>query len=201
MNKLNRGTLAFGAGLAGLMLSVALASAQSATPSPQAVTPRAVQTQAPAPAAAPSSQPEMTTATYQDWLMRCAQPSGKPKVCEVAQTIQMEGQTGAVAVIAIGKVEPGDPLHLTIQLAAGVWLPAGVKLEYSDKAPPVSLEFKRCLQGCFAETDIDKALEQGLRNAAGPGSITFESGARKPVTLQISFKGFSAALDASLKAR
>jgi len=200
MNSLNRGALVWGSGLAGLMLSVALASAQSATPSPQAVTPRAVQSQAPAPAT-PALQPEMTTATYQDWLMRCVQPAGKPKLCEIAQTIQMEGQAGPIAVLAVGKVEPTDPLHLTIQLPAGVWLPAGVTFTYNDKAPPVSLEFKRCLQGCFAEVDIDKALEQGLRNAADPGSITFENGARKPVTLQISFKGFSAALDASIKAR
>ena len=200
MNTINRGTLAWGAGLAGLMLSVALASAQSAAPAPQAVTPRPVQTQAPAPAA-PASQPEMTTATYQDWLMRCASPAGKPKVCEVTQTIQMEGQTGAVAVLAVGKVEAGDPLRLTIQLAAGVWLPAGVKVQYNEKSAPIELEFKRCLQGCFAEIELDKALEQGLRTTSGPGSLTFESGARKPVTLQISFKGFSAALDASLKAR
>ncbi len=195
MNKMNRCIVALGAGLAGVMLTVTLASAQSAPPA----APRAVQAQAPG--SAPSTLPEMTTATYQDWLMRCASPAGKPKVCEIAQTIQMEGQAGPVAVIAIGKIAADDPLHLTIQLAAGVWLPAGVKLQYNEKSPPVALEFKRCLQGCFAEIDIDKALEQGLRSATGPGSITFESGARKPVTFQISFKGFSAALDASLKAR
>jgi len=200
MNNVNRSIVTWGVSLAGLMLSVALASAQSATPSPQATTPRAVQAQAPA-APAASSQPEMTTATYQDWLMRCASPAGKPKVCEIAQTIQMEGQNGPVAVLAIGKVEADDPLRLTIQLASGVWLPAGVKLQYNEKSPPVELEFKRCLQGCFAEVELDKALEQGLRTATGPGSITFESGARQPVTLQISFKGLPAALDASLKAR
>ncbi|HEY9214012.1 MAG TPA: invasion associated locus B family protein [Ancylobacter sp.] len=183
MNTIKCGIGALGAGVAGLMLTVTLAMAQSAAP------------------ATPPAQPEMTTATYQDWLMRCVSPAGKPKVCEIAQTIQVEGQAGPVAVIAVGKISADEPLHLTIQLAAGVWLPAGVKLQYNEKSPPVALEFKRCLQGCFAETDIDKALEQGLRNATGPGSITFESGARKPVTLQISFKGFSAALDASLKAR
>ncbi len=153
----------------------------------------------PKPAAAPAAdaQPGATTATYQDWLMRCVSAE-KTRTCEIVQNLQVQGQ-GVVASIAVGKVEAAGPLRLVVQVPAGVWLPAGLKFQVSEKAKPLALEYKRCLQGCFAELELDAATLQALKGAGEPGSFTFEDGARKSVTLPVSFKGFTPALDASLK--
>ena len=151
----------------------------------------------PAAAPAPAEQPAATTATYQDWLMRCV-AGEKARTCEIVQNLQVQGQ-GVVASVAVGKVEATGPLRLVIQVPAGVWLPTGIKVQVSEKAKPLPLEFKRCLQACFAELELDAATVQALRSATENGSFTFEDGARKPVTLPVSFKGFVPALDASLK--
>ncbi|WP_234052906.1 MULTISPECIES: invasion associated locus B family protein [unclassified Xanthobacter] len=157
----------------------------------------------PAPAAgAQPSQPGATTATYRDWVLRCVTQEGggqgSGRVCEIAQNLQMQGQ-GTVASIAVGRADPKGPVSLVIQLPPGVWLPAGVKVQVDDKAKPIQLEFKKCLQSCFAEAPLDAAALQQLRAASEPGNFTFENGARRTLTLPISFKGFGAALDASLK--
>ncbi|MDQ0506625.1 invasion associated locus B family protein [Xanthobacter agilis] len=104
-----------------------------------------------------------------------------------------------VASIAVGRADAKGPVSLVVQLPPGVWLPAGVKVHVDDKAKPLQLEFKTCLQSCFAEVTLDQAALQQMRSAGEAGSFTFENGARRTVTLPISFKGFAPALDASLK--
>jgi invasion protein IalB len=152
-----------------------------------------------------AGDPQVTTATYQDWLVRCVTPPSAAKVCEATQTIQVQGQNGqpggAIAVIAMGRLTAEGPLRVAVQVPAGVWLPAGAKLQAGEKAKPAALEFKRCAQGCFAEVEADKDLELALRTATGTGTLSFEDGARRAVNVPFSFKGFAAALDAALKTR
>jgi len=153
---------------------------------------------APAPAPAPAAvKPGLTTATYQDWMARCV-ASNNGRICEVVQNLQAQGQ-GLIASIAVGKADPKSPLRLVIQVPAGVWLPAGVTFQVSEKVKPLQLEYKRCVQGCFAEVELEAAAAQAMRAAKDAGSFTFEDGSRNPVTLPVSFNGFSAALDASLR--
>ncbi|QFR34403.1 invasion associated locus B family protein [Ancylobacter sp. TS-1] len=156
----------------------------------------AQQPAAPAPAAAPA-RPGLTTATYQDWVVRCV-AADKGRICEVVQNIQAQGQ-GVIASVAVGRADAKAPLRLVVQLPAGVWLPAGVKVQLREKAKPLQLVFTRCPQGCLAEVELDATSVQALRTATEAGNFSFEDGARRPVTLPLSFRGFTAALDASLK--
>lgn len=179
---------------------IAMLVATGALAAPTASTPEK------AASSAGGSEPEVTTATFQDWLVRCVTPPSAAKACEATQTIQVQGQSqgqqgGTIAVIAVGRLTADGPLRVALQLPAGVWLPAGAKLLVSEKATPVSLEFKRCLQGCFAEAEADKAVEQSLRTASGTGSIQFEDGARRAVSVPLSFRGFIPSLEAALKSR
>ncbi len=157
----------------------------------------AQQPAAPAAPAQAAARPGLTTATYQDWVVRCV-ASDTGRTCEVVQNLQAQGQ-GLIASVAVGRADAKAPLRLVVQLPAGVWLPAGVKVQIAEKAKPLQLAFTRCPQGCFAEIELDAAAVQALKAATAAGSFVFEDGARRPVTLPLSFKGFAAALDASLK--
>ncbi|WP_341991150.1 invasion associated locus B family protein [Azorhizobium sp. AG788] len=143
--------------------------------------------------------PQTTTATYQDWLVRCASPEGQPKACEVAQTFQAQGGQGAIAQIALGRATKTDPMRLIVELPPGVRLPAGVTVQTSEKASPLTLAFQTCPRSCFAELELKPDQVQALRSASGPGVLTFEDGSRRKVQLPVSFNGFAAALDASQK--
>ncbi|WP_421700462.1 invasion associated locus B family protein [Ancylobacter sp.] len=171
--------------------------AQATQPRPAA--PAAARPAAPAPAAAAGdAQPAETTATYQDWLMRCVTPADQPRACEVIQKLQVQGQ-GLVATIAVGRADPKSPMIILIQVPQGVWLPAGISLKIGENGKEIDLEYKRCAQVCVAEAQLDAALVQAMKTTAEAGSFTFQDGAQRPVTLPISFKGFAPALDASLK--
>ncbi|THF49374.1 invasion protein IalB [Agrobacterium vitis] len=145
-----------------------------------------------------NAQPQGTTATYQDWLVRCVTAAENARTCEIVQNLQVEGR-GLVATVALGKIDPKDSLRMVVQVPSGVWLPTGVTLKIDEKANPLHLEYKRCLQGCFAEIEVDAPILQALKSATQAGSFTFEDGNRRAVTLPLSFSGFTPALDASLK--
>lgn len=193
-----RGLAAVAAVVAGLSVECAAAAPDLAKGQGGAVAPlQATGTE--------NNDPQVTTATYQDWLVRCVTPPSSAKVCEATQTIQVQAQQGQpggpIAVVAVGRLAADAPLRIAVQLPVGVWLPAGAKLQVGEKTKPTDLEFKRCVQGCFAETEANKDLELALRTVAGNGTLSFEDGARRAVNVPISFRGFTAALDAALKAR
>jgi len=143
-------------------------------------------------------QPAETTATYQDWLMRCVAPADQPRTCEVVQTLQMEGQ-GVVATIAVGRATTDSPLLVVIQVPQGVWLPSGITLKIAKDGEPLLLEYKRCGQICIAEATLDAAVVDSMKAAVEAGGFTFQDGAQREVALPVSFNGFSSALDASLQ--
>lgn len=110
----------------------------------------------------------------------------------------VQGQQGLVAQIVFGRLKKEDPVRLIIELPRGVWLPGGVSIQSSEKAMPIALAYTRCLNGCLAEMEMKNDQLHALKDAPGPGSITFVDGTQRKVQLPLSFKGFSAALAASL---
>lgn len=169
--------------VAGLSLS---ATAQTAKPAP------------PAPASVDPSAPQTTTATYQDWVVRCATPEGSPRICEAVQGVQVQGQQGLIAQIVLGRVKKDEPVRMIVELPRGVWLQGAVTAQVNEKAAPMTLAYTRCLNGCLAELELKNDQLNALKAAEGPGIINFVDGTQRKVQLPLSFKGFSAALAATL---
>ena len=166
--------------------------------------------QAPAPPAAATpgapSAPQQTTATYEDWIVRCETHAGPPpqKFCEMVQFTQVKGgqggQGGIVSQIAIGRPVKGQPVKLVIQLPIGVWLPTGIKLMASAKDAGLLTTFKRCLpQACFTDAEINADMIRKFRTTTEAGQIQFKDGNQKDASLPVSFKGFGTAYDALQK--
>ena len=168
---------------------------------------------APAPAAKPaepqpvSAVPQSTTATFADWVLRCRRAEGTPEgpvSCEVAQTLQVQGQ-GPIAEIAFGR-PPGvagfkEPMRLVIVLPNNVSFPGTVAMAVDEKdTKPVELTYRRCLPaGCFADAEASADLLTRWRPQAERGRIAFKDGANRDVVLPFSFRGLSQALDAMAK--
>ena len=70
----------------------------------------------PSPAPVPS-EPQQTSASFGDWVVRCDHPAATPqgpakRVCEAAQSLMIKGQQGPIAQIAFGHPpadKGGDP--------------------------------------------------------------------------------------------
>ncbi len=161
-----------------------------------------VVTSAPALAQTPQPPPpQQTTASFQDWTVRCVQAEGQPqRQCEMVQSASVKGQANPISEIAIGRPDKAAPIKIVIQLPIGVSLPNGAKLTFDPKTQALTAAFKRCLPAvCFADTELKDDVVKRLRSTVEQGQLQFEDGNRQPITLPVSFKGFSQAFDAMAK--
>lgn len=150
----------------------------------------------PAPA---ETTPQATTAIYRDWQLHCvagnpAEKAAPAKTCEVAGVAPTADGKGVAARVVLGRPNNDKTMQIVIQLAPGVWLPAGATFSVSG-AQPLKAEFKQCVQVCFAQADVDTAIVTAMRAADKPATVSFQDAQQQTVTLPISLNGFSAALD------
>ncbi len=179
--------------LVSLAILVALSGAGSALAHTQRPAPAA-----PAAPAAGVSQPDNTTASYGDWVHRCQQGVGT-RICEIVQTLQVQGQQGPVALIALGRPVKAEPLKVVVQVAPNIAFGpnAGVRLALGEKDEGVLAPYQRCIPGgCFAEIAMSEDLLRRWRAHGEGGQLRFIDAANRPVALPFSFRGFPAAADA-----
>ena len=184
-------------------------SAPSTLAQPAGSNTAAPQAAAPAPAGVPApvpSEPGLTTASFGDWTLRCQRLDANGqvgRVCEVSQTIQVQGQAAPIAQVAIGRLKSADPLRLTVVLPVNVAFPGAVQIATDEKnVKALDLLWRRCLpSGCFADNAVsDEALAR-WRSLSLPGRILFKDASERELTLPLSFRGLGQALDALAKER
>src|SRR5579885_2761072 len=92
------------------------AAAQAASPQNRSAPAPSSGTQAPAAQAAPAPalDPQRTTATFGDWVLRCVRPERAAPACALAY-IFMSDRATAVGQLAIGHL-PGEPMRATLQV-------------------------------------------------------------------------------------
>jgi invasion protein IalB len=156
-------------------------------------------------AAAQAQPPQRTTATYEDWTVRCetvTPPGGAApiKSCELVQSTTAQGQPNPITQVAIGRSSKTEPLRIVFQVPVNVWLPTGVKLVYDEKEPGLAATFKRCAPvGCFADADLKDDMLRKLRARTTPGHFEFKDAIQRDAKIPVSFKGFGQAMDALAK--
>ena len=178
--------------ICGLLAEIASTLPVRATEPPK---PQPAANAAPAPV---TSDPATTTASYGDWVLRCqrlAEGTKPGQICEVAQIIQIQGQQGPFAQIALGRL-PGDKqLNVTVVLPSNISLPSVARLEGKDKAK--DLAWTRCTPGgCIAGAAMTDDVLKSWRSSTEAGKLTFKDALGRDIGLPISFRGMSQALDA-----
>lgn len=152
----------------------------------------------PAPAATPSD-PDRTTATFGDWLLRCERSTEGQRLCEVSQTLVLQGQSQPIAAIAFSRPARNQPLTLTVQVPVSVTLANPLKVIGEDRDTlTLDTGWRRCQpNGCFADLQLrDEPVLRRLRARTEPGRIEFRDAAAQDIRLPFSFRGLAAALDA-----
>ncbi len=161
------------------------------------------------PAAAPtpppvSAEPQTTTASYGDWVLRCQRVGdAAAKICEIGLTVQggQGQQQTTVAEVAIGRAAKADPYRLIMHLPANIALPSLVKFATGEKdARPQEMPWRRCIpSGCFADMTLSDAQLKVLHGQNEPGWVEFVDSAGRAVKFPISFRGLPQAMDALAK--
>jgi len=182
-----------------LLLALVPGVANAQTAKPSAAAPKPQET---ASADVVSADPQSTSAAYGDWVHVC-QRAGEPpqKICEVSQSVQLQGQSGPIAQLALGKTPGSTALHLTILLPPSVTLTTAPRVAADDKnTDAVDVPWARCLPGgCFADVAVKDDIIKRWRAQPSRGQIAFKDALGRNVLLPISFKGLTQALDALAK--
>lgn len=167
--------------------SGALAQAQRPGSAPAAPAPNRV------------AQPDNTTATYGDWTHRCQQGVGT-RICEIVQTLQVQGQQGPAALVALGRPVRTEPYKLVVQLPPNVTLATGVRMALGEKDEGLLAVYQRCAPGgCFADVTMTDDAMKRWRASTESGHIRYQDAARRDIALPFSLKGFPAATEALMK--
>jgi invasion protein IalB len=183
--------------LVGLLAALVAASAAAQTP-PAAKSPAAAAPAPAAPAPAAPADPAQTTATYGDWVLRCVRPEKGPHVCELVQSMVVQGQQQPVAQVAVG-YDKGD-LRFTLLVPPAISLSRGPTLGAANDTKHFDLAWRRCLpNGCFADVQVGPELQKTLRGRSEPMQLNFKDAAERDVNLPLSMRGLVPALDALAK--
>lgn len=157
------------------------------------------------PAGPAGAEPQATTATFGNWILRCQEVGGgKPKVCEISQSIQLQNQSGPAAQYGIAATDQKDEWILVAVLPPNVSFPSSVKFVAGSKADKseltVELNWRRCLPGgCFAEARLSHSVLNKISQIAEPGQMNFQNAAGASVGTPIYFSGLSQAMQAFIK--
>lgn len=159
--------------------------------------------QAPAPKPPAGPEPTSTTASFGDWVLRCQKVENGPvtRVCEVAQSLTVQGQAQPVAQIAMGRASAKERMRLTVVMPVNVSFPSTPRLGLGDKPEQaVTLAWKRCLpMGCFADVELSDDLIKRLRSPVEGPRLSFMDAAGRDLALPFSLSGLPQALDALAK--
>jgi invasion protein IalB len=152
-----------------------------------------------APAQSASSDPAQTTATYGDWVLRCLRPEKGPHVCEVVQSMVVQGQQQPVAQVAVGYDK--TDMRLTLLVPPAISLSRGPTLGVAGASTPhFDLAWRRCVpNGCYADVGVGPELLKTLRGRTEPMQIDFKDAVEREVKLPLSMRGLVPALDALAK--
>ena len=148
-----------------------------------------------------SNEPESTTANFGDWTLRCSfveNAGQRVRLCEVIQSLTLQGQTSPFLQIALGRVSPKEPTKLTVVVPNNISFPSVVRFSIDDKdTSPIDLAWRRCLPGgCYADADLKDEQIDRWKQQSEKGQLQFEDAAGRKVTLPFSFRGLSQSIDA-----
>jgi invasion protein IalB len=148
-----------------------------------------------------SNDPQLTTATFGDWIERCQRVNvgGETRrLCEVSLTVTAQGQNAPLAEVAIGRVKKSEPLHVTLVLPVNVALPSTPKITVGDE-DAVEFTWRQCLPaGCFADAAFSSDAQRAWREAK-TSKVESKLANSQALSFAISLRGLPQALDAMAK--
>lgn len=147
------------------------------------------------------SEPHSTSAAFGDWVLVCQriEPITAKRMCELSQSVQIQGQPGPAMQLSISKSPPpARDMRLTVLLPTNVSLKTAPKVsaEEGDKRS-VQLGWLRCLVGgCFADAALGDEVLNRWRTLTDRGLVSFDDAAGRPIVLPFSYRGLAQSLDA-----
>lgn len=134
-----------------------------------------------------------TVQKFKDWEVQCRAPAGNlsPTCFMVQDVTAVEGEPRIIQVV-VGQFGPKKILGLLVFVPLEVRLPPGIRLRV-DRTKAVQYPLERCTaNACRAEIVLDKKTLARLKRG-NIARISFLDGLGRPVKVDVSLAGFTAA--------
>jgi invasion protein IalB len=140
--------------------------------------------------------PNVTSANFGDWVLRCEARAEAQRACEILQSLQ-DQRRQPVAQFAFGRSQRGQPMRLLVLIPANITVAAPMMIQLPDRGPPIPVALRACgPRGCVAEAEVAQAQLTRLRAREAQGRLEYRDALNAEVALPFSTRGFGAALDA-----
>jgi invasion protein IalB len=148
------------------------------------------------PKTADGAEPDTTSASYGDWVLRCVRQNGGQRTCELQQTLEVKGQ-GTVAEIAIARSSKKGESIVTVLLPVNISFPSTVQILANDKDDsPAELSWRQCVPAaCLAQVELMDDVIKRWKVQTTSGQIRFVNAAKQTTAFAFSFRGFVTAYD------
>lgn len=130
-----------------------------------------------------------------DWVARCTIPQGaQTQSCALLQNIQQktpDGQRRSLLAITVGYQGPNKVPTAILRVPLGIYLPAGLTLEFPG-AKPVRIVLEICApNGCVGAAALSPEMLDAMRKG-DRGKVALQDNRRRTINIPISLKGFTA---------
>ncbi len=141
------------------------------------------------------AQPE-NGKTFQDWTIRCVDKEEESVArCYIFQSLVLREGGQRVLHVAVGYLPTEEHPVALFTLPLSISLPPGGSIQVDDNEEQ-RFQIERCeVNGCRAGISLkENMLEQFMKGMQA--RIIFHDGARRPISVPLSLKGFTAGLAA-----
>jgi len=131
--------------------------------------------------------------TYRDWRVACEIVNASKRCALSQQQARQDGQRVLAIELQAG---PDDAVTGHLVLPFGLLLQAGITPQIDEQPSMDALPFRTCLpQGCIVPITFDQPVIDSLRAGTTLKLTAKSSASNEDVTLGVSLRGFSTALD------
>jgi invasion protein IalB len=137
------------------------------------------------------SQAQQATALQPDWSVNCTTAQAQLN-CLASQSFYVKETGQRFMTVSVAPPRGTNKANLQLQLPLGIYLPAGVSMQFG-KASAKTIPIISCDQnGCFAEYAITDAEIKSLLNGENL-LVAVRARDQKPLSITVPFTGFDAA--------
>lgn len=135
------------------------------------------------------------------WVVNCtSKTAAESLVCQVSQDITIKDTGQRLVSVILRQGDDRQGLSMLLALPHGIFFPAGVDLKIDDSKPQKVAMQTSDPRGSYAAFNVNAAFLAALK-AGNRLTIGLENVQRKPISIDVSLSGFTAAIGKLLETR
>lgn len=137
--------------------------------------------------------------TFDDWGRRCETLPNGEELCLIFQRLRLKENNQTILHVSFGYPPLANGPVMVFTTPLGVSLLPGMEVQVDDVGSATKVAYNICVSdGCRASLSVSDDLLQAMKTG-DKLKVAFANSQNKPLGMQVSLKGFTAAVDSLQK--